>query len=277
MWALFFLSKYGSNKVYLPYMMYINKRKGLYLNNMNTYRIIRKDKGFNNWRSRLFDAIRTEKPFFFVKLDTTGFNANKDDIIGISIVKAECIDGEYKKTNTYDSLIHTDKKLSGEIVEITGIRQMDVRKAPDKELVKKEVKQFIGENACILGFNTVFIGSFLQDWNLSIEATFDLNVISRALLAGKSGYKYLAVEFDTPSPVRIFNRLCEMAPHGTKPITRRMMLNVSGSGAKYEGTIGDCKIKIKRGSDKFGDYLNIEYDNKDLFEDYSPESLCLVL
>lgn len=256
--------------------MYI-KQERFVLNNMYNYRIIRKNRGFNNWRERLFDAVREGRTLFFIKLDTTGFDPENDAIIGISIVKSECVKGQYVLTDTYDSLIFTHKKLSKKVSELTDIKQEQINTAPDKESVIKDVREFLGKDAYVAGFNTAFIGSFLQDWNLSISATFDLNVISRALLAGKSGYKYLAVEFDTQSPIKIFNTLYDMIPRGVKPITKKMVSDISKVGIGYAGFIGDCNIKIKKDTDKFGDYLNIEYDNKDLFEDYSPESLCSVL
>lgn len=184
---------------------------------MYTYRTIPN----NNWRSKLHKILLTDKPLFFVRIDTTGLEADKCSIIGISILKCEWSEGALVKTDTFDSLIHTTGYITPFITNLTGITHAMVTKAPDINDVMNKVRAFLGEDAYVLAFNTQFLGSFLKPYNLPISLTFDMNVMSQALLKGHCGYNYLIKEFNVSSPAKIFEQLVARYPKGIlKPINK---------------------------------------------------------
>lgn len=192
---------------------------------MYTYRKIPN----NKWREKLIKILLTDKPLYFMRIDTTGLDANKHNMIGISILKCEWEDGYLKKTGTYDSLIYTKAFITPFITELTGITHAMVAKAPQINDVMNEVRSFLGKDAYIMAFNTQFLGSFVKQYNLPIALTFDLNIMSQALCGGKCGYKHLATKFNTNNPARIFEQLLEMYPKG-------IIQTVKVSSVIYNGT-----------------------------------------
>lgn len=209
----------------------------------------------NKWREKLTRILNTDKPLFFTRIDTTGLDADKCEMIGISILKCEWKDGILVKTGMYDSLIHTNAYITPFITELTGIKHSDLAIAPDINTVMSQVREFLEKDAYILAFNTQFLGSFLSKYSLPIALTFDINVMSQALMAGHQGYKYLIREFNTQSPARIFEHLIERYPLGTiKGIDKDVI----------------CDQIRFNGSD-------IITENKDIFDELDPDYLWEIL
>lgn len=195
---------------------------------MYTYRQIPN----NRWREKLTKILLTDKPLYFMRIDTTGLNAEKSAIIGISILKCKWQDGRLIKEDTFDSLIHSTGYITPFITELTGITHAMLMKAPDIDTVMDKVRDFLDKDAYILAFNTQFLGSFLKPYNLPIALTFDMNIMSQALLKGKNGYKYLVKEFGVNSPAKIFECLVDRYPKGT---LKTCIAKYSKEYIKYDG------------------------------------------
>ena len=244
----------------------LNFKKGL---EMSNFRIIKN----STWRERYLKILKSEKPLNFVHIDTTGLSADDSDIIGISILKSEFKDGRLVKKDALDTLIYTNKFITPKVTELSGITHEMVKSAPPAEVVMEKVREFLGDKAIVIGFNTPFIGSFLKPYKLPIAMTLDLNVVSRALFSGNSGYGFLSKEFETKSPARIFEGLMDKVPEGTKQLKPNMMKMRASSSSSFRGLIGDCEVIISEGKDRFGEYIDVTYNNRALFEDFSPETL----
>lgn len=213
---------------------------------MYTYRQISN----NRWREKLKKILLTDKPLYFMRIDTTGLDADKCAIIGISILKCKWEDGCLIKEDTYDSLIGYTGYITSFITELTGITHAMLMKAPDINTVMNDVRNFLEDNAYVLAFNTQFLGSFLKQYNLPIALSFDINIMSQALLKGHSGYKYLIKEFNTKSPSKIFECLIDKYPKGTNET---------------------CIAKYVKGCIKFDGYDII--DEQGLLDDMDPDCL----
>ena len=167
-----------------------------------------------NLREKIAKVRMTSKPLFFIKIETTGLEADSADLIGISIVKARWTDGVLKKEDVFESLIYSPAFITPKIYELTGINREMLKNAPAADDVMKEVAEFLGKDAYVLCFNTKFLGSFLGKYNLSIELTLDINLLSKAVFRDLSGYGYLKKQLGSESPVVIFAKLLNLFPQG---------------------------------------------------------------
>ena len=232
---------------------------------MNTYRITN-----NNWRDKFIRIQLSDKPIFFIHIDTTGLDPKKDEVISIDIIKAVRKDGELvKEPCVYHSFIYTDKTIPHAVFEINGITTAMVRKAPKKDVVIKEVSEFLGEKAILVGFNMPFIGSFIKDFGFSIDFTLDLNTVSRSLFNGNGSYYQLAKEFNSKNPVSIYNGIAHIIPHGILPVTKADISRVNKTANGFTCVVGGIfTISAFKGQDKFGEYKEIRCVDEDFFNVY---------
>ena len=116
-------------------------------------------------------------------LETTGVNSKTDRIIEVGAVKFQ--GGE--QVDTFSALVNPQRKLSGFIVELTGIKQTDVDSAPDWDDVKSDVAEFIS-GVPIIGHNVGFDASFLRSHGVKPDGLYD--TMSMAEIALPAGPEY---------------------------------------------------------------------------------------
>jgi DNA polymerase-3 subunit epsilon len=91
-----------------------------------------------------------------VDTETTGLDASKDRVIEVGIIHFEagqCVD-------RYGVLVNPGIPIPQEVVELTGIKDDDVRDAPPFEVVAAEVAERLGRGV-IVGYNLAFDRGFL--------------------------------------------------------------------------------------------------------------------
>lgn len=81
-------------------------------------------------------------------IETTGFSRENDRIIEIAAITYE----NGKRISEFHSMVNPERLIPKEIVELTGIAQEDVEKAPTISDVEKSFLQYIGDNP-IVGHN----------------------------------------------------------------------------------------------------------------------------
>ncbi|WP_221566540.1 exonuclease domain-containing protein [Alkalihalobacillus sp. TS-13] len=81
-------------------------------------------------------------------LETTGFYPDQgDEIISIGAIKVK--GGTIQHNDTYYSLVRCDRKLPTEIIELTGIKNTDLKDAPDLHQVLIEFYDFVGGDVLV--------------------------------------------------------------------------------------------------------------------------------
>ena len=88
--------------------------------------------------------------YVVVDIETTGFDFHNDRIIEIAAITYEY----GKKTGEFSTFINPERKLSQDIVTLTGITQEEVDTAPKLETVSADFLAFIGDLP-IVGHNAV--------------------------------------------------------------------------------------------------------------------------
>ncbi len=127
--------------------------------------------------------------FTVFDIETTGLNANIDEIIEIGAVKIR--DGAI--IDSYKSYVHTDKTISPFIRNLTGISQSDVVDAPNIAEILNEFIEF-ADGSILAAHNSSFDMSFIDvaSNKLGIDydpACVDTLALSRALIPGYKSYK----------------------------------------------------------------------------------------
>lgn len=131
--------------------------------------------------------------FIVMDLETTGLDARVDRIIEVGMVRLECTFSgakmRHKVTDRYETLVNPGRELTPLIEQITGIRNQDLRKAPQWEAVQDEVADFVGETA-IVGHNIAFDAGFLSEQGIPLEAQphFDTYTLANILVADAPSY-----------------------------------------------------------------------------------------
>lgn len=118
-----------------------------------------------------------------IDLETTGLNPKTDKIIEIGAVKR--IDG--RCVGTFSAFLNPGRKLERHIVELTGIRDEDLRQAPPIEKVLPELLDFLGDLP-LLGHSILFDFSFLKKAAVDQKLAFEKQAIDTL----KISRKYLA-------------------------------------------------------------------------------------
>ena len=114
--------------------------------------------------------MNSDIPMNYVAFDieTTGLNPKYDKIIEIGAVRVR--DGEVKET--FSSYVNPARSLPERIVELTGIHDRDVEKAPYIEQILDAFLSFLGEDV-LLGHNLLFDYSFVKKAAVNQKKTFE--------------------------------------------------------------------------------------------------------
>lgn len=109
-------------------------------------------------------------PMNYVALDieTTGLNPRYDKIIEIGAVRVR--DG--KAEDTFSSFVNPAKSLPTRIIELTGIQDADVCKAPYIDEVLDAFLTFAGDDV-LLGHNLIFDYSFVKKAAVNCKKSYE--------------------------------------------------------------------------------------------------------
>lgn len=114
-------------------------------------------------------------------METTGFYPYQgDEIISIGAIKI--LHGQIQETNPFYSLVHTEKEISGEIENLTGIRNQQLIDAPKLPEVLDQFLHF-SKDLPLIAHHAVHEKSFLQHsfWKL-YRKPFQLRIIDTSFL-----------------------------------------------------------------------------------------------
>ena len=103
-----------------------------------------------------------------IDLETTGLNPKLDKIIEIGGVKVR----EGSVVEEFNTFVNPGRKLSERIIDLTGITDEEVEKAPYIEEILPEFLAFIGEDI-LLGHNLIFDYSFVKKAVVNQKLTFE--------------------------------------------------------------------------------------------------------
>lgn len=124
-------------------------------------------------------------------IETTGFNARKDDIIEIGAVKIK----DRKVIDTFNTFVHTDMKLPEKIIELTSITDDMLIDAPSITEALTSFKEFVGEDSILVAHNAGFDVKFIKEKNMvNFNEKYEKPVIdtlelAKALVKGVKNYK----------------------------------------------------------------------------------------
>jgi DNA polymerase III epsilon subunit family exonuclease len=96
--------------------------------------------------------------YICLDLETTGLEAKIDDIIEVAAIKV--VEGEV--VDTYEKLVYTPTELSEIVTFLTGIKNEDLKDAPEWKDISSDIEMFIGD-APIVGHNIQFDTTFLKE------------------------------------------------------------------------------------------------------------------
>ncbi len=131
-------------------------------------------------------------------LETTGLNAEKDQIIEVGAVKVQ--DGE--PVDRFETLVNPGRPIPHEITLLTGIRNEDVIRQPSFEQVAPALDRFVGA-APVVAHNASFDLGFLRARGLLVETTgLDTWELASVLIPSRPSYSLasLAAHFGIDSP-----------------------------------------------------------------------------
>lgn len=144
------------------------------------------------------------KKIIVIDFETTGFNPKADQIIEIAALKIE-----NKNTTKYSTLVKSDIILSKKIIEITGINDEMLKKnGIDQKKAAKELFDFIGHEAILVGYNVMFDMGFLNVFfkkNIDMNFSFNYDVID-VLTIYRDHHKYPHKLSDAVSHYEISHR-----------------------------------------------------------------------
>ncbi len=104
------------------------------------------------------------KDIVIIDLETTGTDPNFDKIIEIGAVKAKNLE----IVDEYCSFVNPERKLSREIINITGIQDSDLKDAPEIETVMSQLDNFLNGDP-LVAHNMDFDRSFLEKNGLEAD------------------------------------------------------------------------------------------------------------
>ena len=120
--------------------------------------------------------------YIVIDVETTGLDPKKDKIIEIGAVKVK--DGVVDKT--YSKLINPGRKLSLQIIQLTGISNEDLIQKPDISNVIAEFLDFIGiDDIPIIGHSLMFDYAFLKRAAVNHKLSFEKSGIDTLKIARK--------------------------------------------------------------------------------------------
>lgn len=115
-----------------------------------------------------------------IDLETTGLNPKLDKITEIGAIKVV----EGKVADTFSTLVNPGRKLEQRIVELTGIRDEDLEKAPYIDEVLPGLMEFLGDLP-LLGHSVLFDFSFLKKAAVDRKLSFEKSAIDTLKIARK--------------------------------------------------------------------------------------------
>lgn len=118
--------------------------------------------------------------FTVLDLETTGLNPKTDKIIEIGAVRVR--DGEI--TGRFNRLVNPGRKLEKRIIDLTGISDQDLSKAPYIEEILPELLSFIGEDI-LVGHRILFDYSFIKRAAVNLKLSFEKSGIDTLKIARK--------------------------------------------------------------------------------------------
>lgn len=116
--------------------------------------------------------------YVVIDLEMTGLNAKTDAILEVGAVRVR--DGI--QTETYSSLLQTERKLSETVTELTGITEEMVKQGAKPEKVMAELMDFLGEDI-LVGQNVIFDYSFLKQWAVNHNISFERSAVDTLKIA----------------------------------------------------------------------------------------------
>lgn len=115
-----------------------------------------------------------------IDLETTGLNPKTDKITEIGAVKVtDGVCGE-----TFSTLVNPGRKLEPRIVELTGIREEDLKDAPFIREVLPGLLDFLGDLP-LLGHSVLFDYSFLKKAAVNEKLAFEKQAVDTLKIARK--------------------------------------------------------------------------------------------
>ncbi|MBN2570572.1 MAG: 3'-5' exonuclease, partial [Ignavibacteriales bacterium] len=100
--------------------------------------------------------------FSILDFETTGLSAINERVIEVGLIKIK----NFKIIDSYQTLINPERSIPSEITKLTGITNLDVKKAPRFSVVAEEISNLI-EDTILVAHNFNFDYSFLKsEFNL---------------------------------------------------------------------------------------------------------------
>lgn len=116
--------------------------------------------------------------YVVIDLEMTGLNAKTDVILEVGAVRVR----GGMAADTYSALLRTGKGLSEKVTELTGITEEMVRAGCEPEKAMEEFFAFLGEDI-LVGQNVIFDYSFLKQWAVNHQFSFERSAIDTLKLA----------------------------------------------------------------------------------------------
>lgn len=118
--------------------------------------------------------------YISIDLETTGLNPKQDRIIEIGAIKV--VNG--KPEGSFSTLVNPGCSLEERIVELTGIRDEELKDAPYIEDVFPELEDFLGDLP-LLGHSILFDYSFLKRVAVNMKRSFEKQGVDTLKIARK--------------------------------------------------------------------------------------------
>lgn len=114
------------------------------------------------WQKLIPAILVSEKPLYFISIETTGLDPAKDRIIGIVVAKTEFTENRFVLKEIKRLLVNPQKYIPPFITEINGISNEMVKDAPTIGETFHQINDFMGENAYVAAFSAMeFVMPFL--------------------------------------------------------------------------------------------------------------------
>ena len=115
-----------------------------------------------------------------IDLETTGLNPKCDRIIEIGAIRVE----QGQIVEEFSTFVDPGRKLEERITELTGIRDEDLKDAPQLDEVFPKLLKFMGELP-LLGHSILFDYSFLKKAAVDRKLTFERSAVDTLQIARK--------------------------------------------------------------------------------------------
>ena len=203
-------------------------------------------------------SIPISESLVYVSLDleTTGLDAENDEIIEISAIKFQ----DEEIIDTFESLINPHRSLSFRIQNLCGITQQEVDSAPELSLITSELVSFLGTYP-VIGHSIQFDIGFLSSHGIKLaNQCYDTYELANLFLPDLSDYslstvaRHLGISYpqqhralpDAVAAKDVFlSLLNRISSLGLDEIAEIEHL-VKGSGLSLERLFHDIKIlKVK--------------------------------